>query len=170
MTDPQLPEDWRILLEKGSSLLIGLGYDIGETALAFSTDYLSKAERKNPDIMANVRATGRVADLATWLLVSEDREAFGYWRGPHEIALDAAPIVQYDNEGQFQLRAGDGVAAALAVRSSWDDEDEYESIREEFAEIGIILPANLAEAEVWPEISPEPNDLHRQFYREERAR
>ncbi|MDP9805741.1 hypothetical protein J2S70_000323 [Trueperella bonasi] len=84
--------------------------------------------------------------------------------------MDEAPTVQEDNEGQFQLLAGDGVAAALAVRSSWDDEDEYESIREEFAEIGIILPVNFAEAEVWPEISPDPNDLHLQFYKEERAR
>lgn len=143
---------------------------VGETASAFSTDYLSEAEHNNPEIMANVRATDRVAGLATWLLVSEDRAAFGYWRGPHEISLDEAPIVQYDNEGQFQLLASDGIAAALAVRSSWDDEDEYESIREEFAEIGIILPATLAEAEVWPEISPEPNDLHRQYYQEEQAK
>ncbi|MBB5958478.1 hypothetical protein FHS29_005086 [Saccharothrix tamanrassetensis] len=138
-----------------------------ERPAALDTGYLTAEDLANPDIAANVRAIGETAALITWVAEDEDEgRAFGYWRGPDDLPLAAAPVVSLDNEGQFQLLRGANLSEALSDEyGQWTD-DGYPGLVAQCRSRGVTIsaddPAELPE----PTVSPTPAEHHVARYRE----
>lgn len=168
-----VPEDlavWRRLQDAGrpnpwSDGLRLLADD--ERPAALDTSYLSAEDLANPDIAANVRAIEETAALITWVGEDEDEsQAFGYWRGPNDVPLAAAPIVSLDSEGQFQVLRGANLSEALSDEyGQWAD-DGYPGVvarcRSEGVTISADDPAELLE----PTVTPTPAEHHVARYRD----
>ena len=64
------------------------------------TSYLNDDDRADPDIMSNVEAMTATNGLISWF--ARDQEGYvGLWRGPSNTALEEAPIVRLDTEGEY---------------------------------------------------------------------
>ncbi|MCA9568946.1 MAG: hypothetical protein KC656_13950 [Myxococcales bacterium] len=116
--------------------------------------YLKPAERADPDIAANVRAMTETNALVDWVLVHEDGEYLGYWRGPQGRPSAASPVVMLDNEGQYRIQ-GDTLGGAVA---SLYDEDGAELVAWLKAR-GIDV-----DPDCWPEGDPDPGELRDERY------
>ena len=137
----------------------------GETPAALDTSYLTAEDRANPDIAGNVEATAETAAFARWIVRSEEGDDFGYWRGPEDVALVDAPIVHYDNEGQFELLQGATLSEALTIHLLWLDEDDA-GATDALRSLGIELGFDDHEAVPEPEVATPPDVLHDRLYRE----
>lgn len=109
MVTDERPEDARVWLRRQNdgetepwSELEVTFLEPGATPDLLDTSYLSDVDRANPQIMANVAAIEDTAALITWV-TSEPQRALGYWRGPSSLPLAEAPVVRFDDEGQFYL-------------------------------------------------------------------
>jgi hypothetical protein len=125
------------------------------------TSYLSKADRANPDIMANVAAMAETNQLISWF-GQYGGGYVGLWRGPEQRPLERAPIVRLDTEGQYELLArsiGDFLAVA-------DSEECFKETRAELIAAGFTVSAS--RKAIWKAIG-EPSDLPNQ-YRDQRYR
>jgi hypothetical protein len=99
--------------------------------------YLSEADRKNPDVMANVEAMTATNQLIAWF--GRDVEGFlGLWRGPQALPLERAPVVQLDSEGQYSLLAS-SVPNYLAL--AWSD-DAFDDARRALEKAGFHVDAS----------------------------
>src|SRR4051812_37223145 len=68
------------------------------------TSYLTRADRANPDIVANVSAMAVTNKLIAWF--GKDSEGYvGLWRGPKQRPIETAPVVRLDSEGQYEIVA-----------------------------------------------------------------
>ena len=161
-----LPADFGPLTsDEGQQVLAALGVQVlDEDDDLFTHEYLTAEDLARPDVVANIAAINEVAALALWALQNEESELWGWWQGPDQIPLERAPVVRYDTEGQFELMAGRDMATALAVHYSWDEEERYQAIRDALADLGLDLPATLADAQLWPEVTPTPRTLHEQAF------
>jgi hypothetical protein len=106
-----------------------------------SGSYLNDADRKNPDIMANVAAIDDVLAMITFVAESEDGDMVGYWHGPERTPIAAAPIVQYDTEGQFSLMQGRTLSEAMLGRYTYGDDERFADGRAWLAGCGIATEA-----------------------------
>ena len=165
-TEEALPADFLALQsEAGEAALAELGVRLlDEDDELFTHDYLSPENLARPDIAANIAAIDEVAELALWAVMGEEEDLWGWWLGPEQGSPVSAPVVRFDTEGQFLLMAGRDLATAIAVEYSWGEEETWQQIRESFAEAGIELPATLAEADVTPDVSPTPAEVHQQAF------
>lgn len=160
-----VPEDVAILLEHADELAEQTGIELNwqkDWAPWSDTSYLSAADRANPDIMANVRATAEVCALITFVAADEDGEYFGYWRGPGRRKVAESPVVRLDNEGQFDLCGGSNFAAA--VLSQTYGEEQFAELRDWFQSLGIEVRAETQDEIVYPEGEPSPDGLHKELY------
>jgi hypothetical protein len=138
----------------------------GEQPAALDTGYLTAEDLANPDIAANVRAIEETAALIAWVAQDEDEgRAYGYWRGPADVALAATPVVRLDSEGRFELLAGANLSEVLCSEyGEWADEG-YEGLAAQCREHGVAVavddPIDLPE----PEASPTPAEHHAARYR-----
>lgn len=98
----EVPADLRTLLvlqwERGTADPLGaMGVtllEVGETHDAFDHSYLNDKDRANPDIMANVAAMQNTCEHAVFVARNQDAAIIGYWVGPENVGIDAAPILK----------------------------------------------------------------------------
>ncbi len=168
-----IPEDlavWRRLQEAGQPNPLSESLRLladGEKPAALDTSYLTAEDRANPDIAANVQAMEETAALITWVAENEDEGvAFGFWRGPADLPLDAAPVVALDTEGQLELLRGTSLSEALVDEyGQWSHED-YTALVAECRSRGIAISADDPDDLLEPDVSPTPSDHHEALYRE----
>lgn len=136
-----------------------------EQPAALDTGYLTAADLANPDIAANTQAIAETAALITWVAEDEDEgRAFGYWRGPEDLA--AGPVVSLDNEGQFELLRGASLSEALSDEyGQWDD-DGYAGVVARCRAEGVTISADDPDELLEPAVSPTPAEHHVARYRE----
>lgn len=141
--------------------------DDDEQPPALDTSYLTAEDLANPDIAANVRAIAQTATLITWVAQDEDEgQAFGYWRGPNDLPLAAAPIVSFDTEGQFHLLRGTTLSEALSDEyGQWAD-DGYPGLVAQCRAQGVSISADDPDDLPEPTASPTPAEHHEARYRE----
>lgn len=167
-----IPEDlavWRRLRDAGEPNPWSEGLRLladDERPEALDTGYLTAEDLANPDVVANVRAIEETAALITWVAEDGDEgQAFGYWRGPDDLPLTAAPVVSLDNEGQYQLLRGTSLSEALSDEyGQWSD-DGYAGMVAQCRSQGVVIaddPDDLPE----PAVSPTPDEHHAARYRE----
>ncbi|WP_424184875.1 hypothetical protein ACOBQX_23690 [Actinokineospora sp. G85] len=139
----------------------------GERPAALNTDYLTAEDLANPDVAANTRAIEDTAALITWVAEDEDEgQAFGYWRGPDDLPLATAPIVSFDNEGQFHLLRGASLSEALSDEyGQWAD-DGYPGVVARCRSRGVAISADDPDELLEPTTSPTPEEHHAARYRE----
>ena len=129
------------------------------------TSYLSEADRKNPDIAANVAAMSATNRLVAWF--GKDNAGFvGLWRGAEGTQpLDASPVVRLDSEGQYSIIAAsipDYVAVSMP-------EDEFQSTRDALTRLGFRVSMNVDA--IWDSLDgfDDPNEVRNDIYQRERA-
>lgn len=131
--------------------------------------YMRPEELADPDIAANCRASDAVCELASFFVEDDQSNLFGYWHGPEGAALSDAPIVKYDNEGQFSLLQGRGLAEALIGDRVFDDDEAFAEYADNLHGLGIEIAARS-----WDELpdspaSSDPAQLHSELYDRFRA-
>ncbi|MEG9226461.1 hypothetical protein [Aeromicrobium sp. Sec7.5] len=139
----------------------------GERPAALDTGYLTDEDRANPDIAASTRAMEETTALITWVAENvEEGVAFGYWRGPGGLPLDAAPVVALDTEGQLELLRGATLSEALVDEyGQWSHED-YTALVAECRSRGVAISADDPDDLLEPDVTPTPSEHHEARYRE----
>jgi hypothetical protein len=161
-----IPADVAILLAHADELAERTGIVLHaekDWAPWADTSYLSAKDLANPDIAANVRAIAEVHAMIAYIAVDDEDQYLGYWRGPDARPIAGSSLVFFDNEGQFELCPGTTFAEAVLSRIS---EDDFEELRDWFAEIGITVEAETQDDLADPEEQVVPNDLHKERYRQ----
>ena len=157
------PHDLSVLLEHRHELARRAGIVLNasaEWAPWLDTSYLREKDWANPDIRANVRAISDVSKLVDFIFADEDRNYFGYWRGPAHLLLSEAPLVYLDNEGQFDFCGVSNVAGAILTRAG----PSFEELRVWFVSIGIgSLPSGPYDL-IDVRLHPSPRQLHESLY------
>jgi hypothetical protein len=131
------------------------------------SSYLTDAERKNPDIAANVQAMSETNKLISWF--GKDGEGYvGLWRGPSNRAHAASPVVRLDTEGQYAIVAMT-IPDYLAISMP---EEDFGTTREALEAAGFEVAFN--PDAIWGSIEAvddPPNDYRNALYAElKRAR
>ena len=160
-----LPLDLETLLLSSDALYSRTGVSIGggaDWAPWLDTSYLSEADKRNPDIIANVRAIADVCGLITFVAMHEDAEYIGYWRGPSQLLIANSPLVVLDNEGQFRICAGPRLVECLLERTY--DNESFMELRSWFQTLGIVVPATAIKDLAYPAEPSDPDALHLALY------
>lgn len=126
--------------------------------------YMSEAELADPSIAANIVATDQVCAHISFFVEDEERNLFGYWHGPERVPLAEAPIVKYDNEGQFSLAQGLGLVEALIGDRVFEDDEAFAEHAERFEELGIAIANRSWDELASPEPATKPDELHGLLY------
>jgi hypothetical protein len=130
--------------------------------------YLTPKDLQNPDIAANVDAIKSVCQYAAFVAVDTAGDLFGYWFGPEQLPIEAAPIVRFDTEGSFSLVTGRALAESLLGYSPYDEDEDYTELRAWFTKLGVnIEPARWKDA--GSHTAPtDPDEMHSRLYNEGR--
>lgn len=131
--------------------------------------YLTEKELARPDITANVKAMDDVIECISFVAATEHHEYLGYWRGPAARAVDRAPVVWLDNEGQFHLCVGRNLADAIVMYDAVDD-DDFADWKAWMDSLGIAIPYACVDEMPEPESDPTPDALYGQLFDEYLAR
>ncbi len=94
--------------------------------------YLNENDYSNLDIMANIDAINDVFELIIFVAEGEDQQIYGYWQ-PDREPISIAPIVKFDNEGQFQLLRGMNLTEAILGDLAMGEAQRYLDFRNRFA-------------------------------------
>jgi hypothetical protein len=155
-----VPPDLLVLLQNAGELRRRTGITFSSApdwSPWLDTSYLSDADRRNPDIMASVRAIQKVSGLVAFVAEFEDSEYLGYWRGPERRPVASSPLVVLDNEGQFRLCAGSCFAEALLERMY--DEERFGMLKAWLQSVGISISQNSTDDFVYKIYPDDPNVL-----------
>jgi hypothetical protein len=143
----------------------------GETHPLLSHNYLREADRANPATMANVEAMIATSALCCFVVVTDDDDLVGYWRGPDRLEPDKAPIVRLDTEGGYSLLPGRTILQALyLLMRRGSSAERLHLAREALAKLGVsTTDADLALPEASEHTSTiDPNDYRNRLYAERR--
>ena len=156
------PPDLLLLLKSRNPLAARTGIELDASAgwaPWLNTSYLSSTALKDPSVRANIRAIADVSALIDFVAMDEDRNFFGYWRGPAHLPLADAPIVCLDNEGQFRFVGTKSLAGILFAEGGALDD-----FRSWFRSIGINdLPTGRYDL-FTVRTEPAPGKLHEELY------
>jgi hypothetical protein len=103
--------------------------------------YLNETDRANPDTMMNVEAINEVFSLATFVVELEDDHILGYWHGSENTPINQAPIIKFDNEGQFSVCRGNNLTEAIIVETMSYQEEKFPEFKTWFAKYDILIAA-----------------------------
>jgi hypothetical protein len=131
--------------------------------------YLNEADRANPDMMRNIAAIDEVFKLATFVVELEDDHILGYWHGTENTSIDQAPIVKFDNEGQFSICPGSTLTEAILADTLSCQEDKFPEFKAWYAKYGIeISAASIADFSE-PQVAIAPSVIHHNIYNAQRV-
>jgi hypothetical protein len=159
-----IPDDVTILLKHADELAEHFGIELNwkkDWAPWSDTSYLTKSDRQDPDVMANVRAIADVCGMIAFIAANEDDDYVGYWRGPGMRPVADSPLVQFDNEGQFTLC---GISFAEAILYQTSSEEGFAEMRDWFRSLGIEVRAERIGDLVCQSDDPGPDKLHHELY------
>jgi hypothetical protein len=173
-----VPADLRTLLllqlQRGAADADPLGamgvtlLEVGETHDALDHSYLNDKDRANPDIMANVAAMQSTCEYALFVARNQDAAIIGYWLGPENLGIEAAPIVKLDSEGQFALLEGTSLSEALLGNHVFEDAERFAELKGEFAKVGIAIRGDSWDELPYPKSLSDPGVFHEERYAENR--
>jgi hypothetical protein len=134
--------------------------------------YLSEEDLKNPDIQCNIQAINHVAKMARFVAIDDERNLYGYWLGTGSKTLSAASILKFDNEGQFEMLPGSTLAEAVSGHYAAGDDDNFATLKAQFAQIGIVFSAKDCDGlyDLSPADVNEPKTIHHEVYNSERIK
>ncbi|QKW07422.1 hypothetical protein HUT18_14545 [Streptomyces sp. NA04227] len=170
-----VPEDLRLMLTAGwegrEDVVAAYGITFlepGERDPLVDHDYLTEQDRADPDIAANCAAFVRMTAYLKTFARGEDGDFYGYWLHPDEPAGRPPAVVRVDTEGSYLLLSGSGFAEGCAAEFGYDSAEDFAELVERFGDIGITVTARSADELGTPELAREPEELHHEFYNDER--
>jgi hypothetical protein len=103
-----------------------------------------------------VRFSGFVAE-------DVDGNAIGYWFGPDQVQIDAAPLMRFDTTGSFSILPGKGIAEAIMALASHGDNEVFCELRECLNEQGLTITARSIDDLVHPRCTVLPQTTYQQL-------
>jgi hypothetical protein len=99
--------------------------------------------------------------------VAEDVEggAIGYWFGPDQVQIEAAPLMRFDTTGNFSILRGNGIAEAIIALASHGDDTVFSELRECLKQQGLTITARSVNDLLQPECAVLPQTTHQQLIR-----
>ena len=176
------PADLRTLLElkwqgtaanAGANPLKFMGVSLlepGEAHALLDHSYLNEKDRADPDIMANVAAITSTCEHAAFVARNNDDAIFGYWFGPENVDIGAAPILKLDSEGQFLQLEGLTLSEALLGNHVFEDVEKFAKLKDLFGKVGIAISANSWDELAYPSPPTDPTVFHEERYNENRSK
>jgi hypothetical protein len=147
-----LPDDLRTLLrlqwhEAGrgqatSSNCLGVIFLAGDRSPA-----LIDAECRGRDDLegiARIACAQAMADMVRYSgFVAEDADgnAIGYWFGPDQTQIEAAPLMRFDTSGNFSILRGNGIAEAVVALASHGNDQTFRELCEYLGQQGLTIKA-----------------------------
>ncbi len=163
-----IPPDVEILLSQRDELLRLTGFELNwqaDWAPWLATNYLANEDQSDPEIMAGVRAIAEVCDWIAFIAADDCDNYIGYWRGPEHQAIDIAPLVIFDNEGEFTLCPGKNFLEALLWRIAENSGECCEELRDWSKSLSLELIVNHPDDFLPPQpVSIEPNEYVAQLF------
>lgn len=93
--------------------------------------------------LACAQAMADVVRMSGFVAEDADGAAIGYWFGPEQTPIEAAPLMRFDDSGSFSVAPGNGIADAVLVIGSRGDEGTFASLRDWLNEQGFAISARL---------------------------
>jgi hypothetical protein len=131
--------------------------------------YLNDTDRANPDMMMNIEAINEVFNLSTFVVELEDDHILGYWHGSENTPIDQAPIIKFDNEGQFSVCQGNSLTEAIIAETMSYQEDKFPEFKAWFAKYQIDIAANSIADLPEQKVTTHPALIYENFYKAERV-
>jgi hypothetical protein len=161
-----LPGDFLVLFEHRHELLERTGVELNgsvDWTPWLDTSYLTAEDWGKPDICANVRAMAEVCRLSAFVAAHEDRNYFGYWRGPRVLQIEHSLPMWLDNEGRLDLCGTSNIAGAILAYACGSA--RFDEVRTWFHSLGIgSLPSSHDDL-TDPYVELSPSVLHEELYR-----
>lgn len=92
-----------------------------------------------------------------------DGAALGYWFGPSDYSIDAAPILRFDRKGAFSLLPRNGIAEAILTSAADGDDRRFAELRDHLDRHGLHIVPTLVAAIRLPICSPTPQTVYEQL-------
>ena len=148
-----MPDDLRRLLnlqwrDAASGRSNGLLKDAGVTfldggrmpglvaAVCAGRDDLEGAAR-----LACAQAMGDMVRYSAFVAEDAAGDAIGYWFSPDRIPIETSPLLRFDTDGNFSILPGIGVAEAILVIASRDNNLTFSKLRDYLNEQGLNITA-----------------------------
>jgi hypothetical protein len=80
--------------------------------------------------LANARAMEDMVRYSGFVAEDVEGGAIGYWFGPDQVQIDAAPLMRFDTTGNFSILRGNGMAEAMLALASRGDDMVFSELRE----------------------------------------
>ncbi len=131
--------------------------------------YLNETDRADRELMMNIEAIDEVFKLATFVVELEDDHILGYWHDTENTPINQAPIIKFDNEGQFSVCQGNNLTEAILAETIGYQEDKFSEFKAWLAKYQIdIAAASIADL---PErqVATQPGLIHGNCYRAKRV-
>jgi hypothetical protein len=116
----------------------------------------------------SVRAYKRMFEHIAFVATTMDGGRLGYWLGEGGRPVADSPVVELDNEGQFELKGAN--LAEYFLLQFGDSPEEFSEIRDWLVGLNIPVGAS-SQKEIWAHLEgfDSPNELSRRYQREESA-
>jgi hypothetical protein len=164
-----VPDDLKILLPHRDELAerTGIRLELAEGwAPWLDTSYVSEADRRDPDILANIRAIHGVCAHTAFIAAKGDEEFFGYWRGQARRSVANSPLVYLDDEDQFHLCIASSFAEAVLEQAYGGE--RFHDLRDWLQSVGISIGWDSPSQLTYPHEKLPPKELHKVLFQQYR--
>jgi hypothetical protein len=164
-----VPADLKVLLPNSDELFELTGIRLQtqkDWAPWLDTSHLSARELADPELSAHLLATRKVCELITFVASEEDGHYLGYWQGPQKRPIAESPIVVLDNDGQFGLCPGYCFAEAILSRVT--GEERFQELRDFLGNLGLRFHHRTQDDLPSWEMTPTPEAIQQELYRQYR--
>jgi hypothetical protein len=113
--------------------------------------------------LAHAQAMADMVRFSGFVAEDGDGNAIGYWFGPDQIPIEAAPLMRFDSTDDFSILRGKGIAEAVLVVASHGDDRIFSDLRDYLNGQGLKISARTIHDVQQPECSPSPQATYRQL-------
>jgi hypothetical protein len=168
------PDDLRRLLDlQASDAASGRTNALREAGVTFldsdrPPELVEAACRGRDDLegiarLARAQAMADMVRLCGFVAEDVDGEGIGYWFGPEQAPIEAAPLIRFNRNGSFSIEPGNGIAEAALVIGSRGDEGTFATLRNWLNDQGIVVSARSISDIRQRECSPGPQVAYEQL-------
>jgi len=91
--------------------------------------------------LAYAQAMGDMVRYSGFVAEDAAGDAIGYWFSPERIPIETAPLLRFDTDGNFSILPGNGIAEAILVIASRDNDLTFSKLRDYLNEQGLNITA-----------------------------
>jgi hypothetical protein len=132
---------------------------------------LIDAERRGRDDLVGIARLAyarAIEDMVQYSgFVAEDVEggAIGYWFGPDQSQIEAAPLMRFDPSRNFSILRGNNIAEAILALASRGDDMVFSELRECLNQQGLMITARSVNDLLQPKCAVLPQTTYQRLIR-----